>query len=201
TVAYTYEHVPTATTLTATPATVPSGGSVTLTATVAAAGIVPGGAVAFTVAGGQPRTVPLADGTASLTVTAGTAGTQVVTAAFVGDTTFASSTSTLDLVVTPAAVKPVLTAVLPPVACTAGGTTVLLVGRNLTGTTGVTFGSTAAASFRVVSDTAVSVRVPAHAAGKAEVRVTTPGGTTKAVPFVYVAPPRGFTCPKVAAVS
>lgn len=200
-VAYTYEHVPTATTLTATPATVPSGGSVTLTATVAAAGIVPGGAVAFTVAGGQPRTVPLVDGTASLTVTAGTAGTQVVAATFVGDTTFASSTSTLDLVVTPAAVKPVLTAALPPVACTAGGTTVLLVGRNLTGTTGVTFGSTAAATFRVVSDTAVSVRVPAHAAGKAEVRLTTPGGTTKAVPFVYVAPPRGATCPKVAPVS
>ncbi|AEE47633.1 carboxypeptidase regulatory-like domain-containing protein [Cellulomonas fimi] len=200
TVTYTYEKVPTTTTVTASTPSVPSGGTVNLTARVVGAAGGPTGDVVFTVAGGQPRTAPLVDGVASLDVTAPAAGTHAVTATFVGDATYASSTGTLDLVVTAPVAKPVLTAALPPVGCTAGGTTVLLLGRHLTGATAVTFGSTPA-TFTVVGDRALSVRVPAHAAGKVAVRVTTAGGTSDGTPFRYLAPARGSLCPKAAPVS
>ncbi|WP_273653256.1 carboxypeptidase regulatory-like domain-containing protein [Cellulomonas fimi] len=198
---FAYEQVGTVTALASSAPSVPSGAPVTFTATVSSPSGTPTGDVRFAVGSGPAQTVALVDGVATLTVAAPAAGTHTVTATYAGDATYLSSTTSVAQVVTAPAAKPVLTAALPPVACTAGGTTVLLVGRNLRGTTAVTFGSTPAAKVSVVSDTAVAVRVPAHAAGKAEVRVTTAGGTSKAVPFVYVAPPRGFTCPKVAPVS
>jgi hypothetical protein len=201
TTSFRYEQVATSLTLTSSAASVTAGSPVTFTATAASPAGAPAGSVTFTVGSQPAQQVPLVDGVARLTVPSLTAGTHTVGAVFTGDATFLPSSATLQQVVTAAAARPVLVGALPPVACTAGGTTVLLIGRHLTGTTSVTFGSTAAAKVRVVSDTTLSVRVPAHAAGKTDVRVVTAGGTSKAVPFVYVAPPRGFTCPKVAPVS
>lgn len=60
----------------------------------------------------------------------------------------------------------------------AGGTEVTVVGQNLEGTTGVTFGGTAAASFTVVSDDEVTAVTPAGvAAGAVDVVVTNATGS------------------------
>lgn len=59
-----------------------------------------------------------------------------------------------------------------------GGSTVLIYGTNLTGATAVSFGSTAASTFNVVSATEISAISPAETAGTASVVVTTPGGTS-----------------------
>ncbi len=59
-----------------------------------------------------------------------------------------------------------------------GGTSVILTGVGLTGATAVKFGDTAAASFVVDSDTQITAVGPAHAAGKVNVTVTTPAGTS-----------------------
>ena len=56
-----------------------------------------------------------------------------------------------------------------------GGTTVILTGTGLTGTTAVTFDGVPATGFVVVSDTEVTVDTPAHAAGLVDVELTTPG--------------------------
>ena len=59
-----------------------------------------------------------------------------------------------------------------------GGNTILVLGSGFTAATAVTFGSTAAASFTVVSDNAILVNAPAQAAGTVDVTVTTPAGTS-----------------------
>jgi Ca2+-binding RTX toxin-like protein len=59
-----------------------------------------------------------------------------------------------------------------------GGTSVVLTGVGFTGATSVRFGSTPAASFKVDSPTQITAVSPAHAAGKVNVTVTTPAGTT-----------------------
>ena len=72
---------------------------------------------------------------------------------------------------------PSLTAVSPPAGPTAGGTAVTITGSQLTGATGVRFGSTSATTFRVVSPTTVVATTAAHAVGAVNVTVSTPGGT------------------------
>ncbi|MBS1889420.1 MAG: IPT/TIG domain-containing protein [Actinobacteria bacterium] len=73
---------------------------------------------------------------------------------------------------------------------TAGGTSVLISGTDLEGTTAVKFGG-AAATFGQVSETAVLATSPASAtAGSVPVSVTTRAGTaTAAQSFTYQAPP------------
>ncbi|MHB1886969.1 MAG: IPT/TIG domain-containing protein, partial [Acidimicrobiales bacterium] len=95
-------------------------------------------------------------------------------------------------------------AVSPPAGSTAGGTTVTISGANLSGATAVDFGSAAASSFTVDSSTEIRTTSPSRPAGKVEVTVTTPSGTSSANPatttnssgvtrstdlFNYVAPP------------
>jgi hypothetical protein len=62
---------------------------------------------------------------------------------------------------------------------TAGGTSVTITGTNLSGVTAVTFGGSAAAITHTTA-TSITVTTPAHAAGKVDVTVTTPGGRTTA---------------------
>ncbi|WP_433558918.1 ice-binding family protein [Pseudonocardia xinjiangensis] len=62
-----------------------------------------------------------------------------------------------------------------------GGNLVVITGTAFSNTTGVTFGGTPAAVFRIASDTEIDVLVPAGALGSADVSVTTLGGTTTAV--------------------
>ena len=86
---------------------------------------------------------------------------------------------------------PTITTIVPSSGSTAGGGPPIQInGTNLNGTTSVTFGGTPGTSITVVSNTQVTVVVPAHAAGKVDVVVTTPGGSaTKVQGYEYKAPP------------
>jgi hypothetical protein len=63
-----------------------------------------------------------------------------------------------------------------------GATTVVLNGTGFTGTSAVRFGTTPAASFGVDSDNQITAVSPAHAAGKVNVTIVTPAGTSPANP-------------------
>ena len=88
-------------------------------------------------------------------------------------------------------VPTVVSAVSPTSGATKGGTTVTIVGKNLGGTTTVYFGTAPASSFRINSDTSITAVSPPEAAGKIDVWVTGPGGTSikkKEDRFTFVAP-------------
>ncbi|HEY2300790.1 MAG TPA: IPT/TIG domain-containing protein [Acidimicrobiales bacterium] len=69
----------------------------------------------------------------------------------------------------------------------AGGTGVTIRGSGLIGSTGVTFGGTAATGFVVNSDATVTCITPAHAAGAVPVVVLNPrGNVTAAEQFTFV---------------
>ncbi len=76
---------------------------------------------------------------------------------------------------------PTVSAISPAAGSTAGGTAVTITGTGLTGATAVAFGSTPAASFKVVSDTEITAVSPAGISGPVDVEVTTPSGTSAAV--------------------
>ncbi|WP_156516411.1 beta strand repeat-containing protein [Nocardia arizonensis] len=80
---------------------------------------------------------------------------------------------------------PILTGRSPSVGRAAGGNIVTLTGTNLTGTTAVSFGTTAATSFTVVSDTQVRATAPAGT-GVVAITVTTPGGGSNPLTYTYV---------------
>jgi hypothetical protein len=75
---------------------------------------------------------------------------------------------------------PVVTSISPSSGTPAGGTTVTVTGTGFTGTTTVFFGTIAASSFTVVSDTEITAVSPAQAASARYVFVTTPGGKSAA---------------------
>jgi hypothetical protein len=84
---------------------------------------------------------------------------------------------------------PAVTAVAPSSGTTAGGTTVVISGTNLTGATAVAFGGTSA-TFTVNGDGQITATAPAGSAGSVDITVTTPGGTSStssADQFTYVA--------------
>lgn len=73
----------------------------------------------------------------------------------------------------------------------AGGTTVTITGTDLTGASAVSFGSSAASNFTVVSSTTIEAVSPPGTAGPVDVTVTTPSGTSPIAPhdvFKYEAP-------------
>ncbi|MCX6856166.1 MAG: choice-of-anchor D domain-containing protein [Verrucomicrobia bacterium] len=83
-----------------------------------------------------------------------------------------------------------VTAITPNNGSTAGGTSVTITGTGFTGATGVMLGGTAATSFTVIDDTQITATSPAHAAGRASVLVSTPGGTNSAnTLYTYISPP------------
>jgi hypothetical protein len=73
---------------------------------------------------------------------------------------------------------PAVRRVSPPRGPIAGRTTVSISGSNLTAATAVTFGSTGAASFTVNSATSITAVSPPETAGRVDVTVTTPSGTS-----------------------
>ncbi len=88
--------------------------------------------------------------------------------------------------------SPTVTALSPLVGPTAGGTLVRVTGTNLTGASQVTFGGVPGTNVVVSSPTTLEVTNPAGSAGTADVRVTTPLGTSptsSADQFTYVLPP------------
>jgi hypothetical protein len=103
----------------------------------------------------------------------------------------ASATSSADNFTFVGAV-PSVTGVTPAAGPTGGGNSVAITGTGFTGATQVSFGGTAAAEFRVNSDTSITAGTPAHAAGSVDVTVTAPGGTSPAVTadhFTFAAAP------------
>ena len=71
---------------------------------------------------------------------------------------------------------PIVTAISPPTGPIAGGTSVTITGLNFTGATSVTIGGSPAV-IGTVAATTITATTPAHAAGQADVVVTTPIGT------------------------
>ncbi len=102
-----------------------------------------------------------------------------------------SSTSSADEFTYSAASGPAVTAVTPNTGSTNGGDTVTITGSGFTGATAVTFGSTLATAFSVVSDTAIVATAPAESAATVDITVTTPSGTSTIVTgdeYTYTAP-------------
>lgn len=80
---------------------------------------------------------------------------------------------------TPSAL-PVVSGVSPATGSASGGETITLTGTGFTGATSVNFGTVAATSFSVVSDTSVTAASPAQGAAQVNVTVITPNGTSLA---------------------
>lgn len=87
------------------------------------------------------------------------------------------NTNAITAAITVSAALPALTAISPSSGPASGGAGVTLTGTNLTGTTGVTFGGTAATSVNVVSATSVTAVTPAHAVADVDVIITTAAGS------------------------
>jgi len=75
---------------------------------------------------------------------------------------------------------PRVTGISPTIGPAAGGTTLTISGTGFTAATGVSFGSTAAASFTINSDTSITAVSPAASAGTVDVTVTSAGGPSAA---------------------
>ncbi|HEY6294241.1 MAG TPA: IPT/TIG domain-containing protein, partial [Streptosporangiaceae bacterium] len=124
-----------------------------------------------------------ADSSTSITATSPAgSGTVNVTVTTKGGT---SATSSADQFTykTPA---PTVSSVSPTSGPTGGGTSVTISGQNLSGATGVSFGSTAA-TINSDSSTAITVTSPAGS-GSVNITVTTPGGSVGAGQFTYTVP-------------
>jgi YVTN family beta-propeller protein len=80
--------------------------------------------------------------------------------------------------VAPATGSPTVTSVTPDCGPDAGGTSVVVVGTNLSGATAVDFGSTAASTYTVDSSTEISATSPSGSDGTVNVTVTTSSGTS-----------------------
>jgi hypothetical protein len=86
--------------------------------------------------------------------------------------------------------QPGVSGVSPASSPAGGGTPVTITGHDFTGATAVKFGSTAAQSFTVNSDSSITAVAPAGT-GAVDVTVTTPGGqspTSQADMFAYIPP-------------
>ncbi|MDQ4504391.1 IPT/TIG domain-containing protein [Sinomonas sp. ASV322] len=130
------------------------------------------------------------DGTITLFTPAHAAGAANVTVTTPGGTT---GPATYTFVA-----APVVASLTPNQGPTAGGTSVVVAGSNFGGATSVDFGGTtftpgAAAAgttqFTVNPDGTITLFSPAHAVGSVDVTVTTPGGTSPATAYAYVAAP------------
>ena len=86
-------------------------------------------------------------------------------------------------------VPPIITKLIPTAGPDTGGTTVDIIGTDLTGATGVDFGGTAGTGLTVDPFGGLAtVTSPAHTAGPAPVTITTPAGTSAAETFTFEAP-------------
>ena len=165
---YTYDPIPTLSSVTPSAGKLIGGTVVTLTGTGFRAG-----ATTVTFGAGNHGTTVHVTGTTTLTVTAPghAAGTVTVTVATPGGTS-GSQHYTYDAI-------PTLTKVTPSAGKLAGGTVVTLTGTGfVTGASSVKFGTTLAHSWTVTSPTKIVAVTEAHLVGTVTVTVTTPGGTS-----------------------
>jgi hypothetical protein len=145
------------------------------------------GATAVTIGGSPATGVTVVNSTTVTATTPPGSGVVDVTVTTPGGT---SATSSADhfTYVTPV---PIVTSIMANTGTTLGGTSVTITGKYFTGATSVTIGGTPVTGFTVQSDTTISTKTPAHAAGPVTVVVTTPGGTSTNTTnlFTYVATP------------
>ncbi|MFI6953471.1 beta strand repeat-containing protein, partial [Nocardia sp. NPDC050408] len=172
-VSYTYAAVPTLTTVVPNAGPVSGGTVVVITGT----GLTGATAVDF---GATPVTLFAVNSDTQITalVPAGAAGTVQVTVTTAGGTSNGVSFTYVAV--------PTLATIVPNVGPVAGGTTVVLIGTDLTGATAVDFGATPATSFTVDSAIQITAVAPAGAAGTVQVTTSTVGGTSNAVGYTYV---------------
>jgi uncharacterized protein YhjY with autotransporter beta-barrel domain len=112
-----------------------------------------------------------------------------------------SATSSADKFTYTQGSPPTLTSISPASGTVDGGTSVTILGTNLTGASGVKFGSTVA-SFVVDSPTQITATSPAEPAGTVDVTVTTSLGTTAAsAADKYTYGQTASTPPEVIAIS
>jgi hypothetical protein len=180
---FTYDAVPTVTSVSPNAGPIAGGATVTITGT----GLTGTTAVNF---GGTPATSFVVNSGTSISAvsSAGPVGTVVnITVSTPGGT---SATSSADQFTYVAA--PTVTSLSVTSGAAAGGATVTITGTGFTGATAVHFGGTAAAAFVVNSPTTISAVSPAVSAGTVDVTVTSPGGTSatsSADQFTYIAAP------------
>ncbi len=194
--------LPTVSSFVATPASLSDdGGTVTLSAQVTTAvSCVFSSTPALA---GLPATVPCSSGPVSKSVAVpSNASTKTATYKFTLSAVGSKTAKATPVTVTagPAPVAPVLTSISPSSGTQAGGTTVTVTGKNLTGATAVTFGAVPGTHVTPVSATEVTVVSPAGT-GPVNVSVTTPGGTstpTSKDTFTYLP---GSPTPTVTGVS
>ena len=79
-----------------------------------------------------------------------------------------------------------VTDIIPDKALASGGTTVQIIGEGFQEGVSVAFGGSEAADVEVVSDTEISVTVPAGVRGVVEVVATNPDGRSSAIQFSYL---------------
>ncbi|MET9024106.1 IPT/TIG domain-containing protein [Nocardia sp. NPDC004168] len=173
-VAYTYVAVPTLTAVVPNSGVAAGGTTVVITGT----GLSTATAVTF---GGTPATSFTVNSNTQITAVA-PAGTGIVS---VTVTTAGGTSNGLPYTYIPV---PTLTTVVPNIGPAAGGTTVVITGTGLTGTTGVDFGGAPATSFTVDSNTQITAVAPAGT-GTVQVTATTSGGTSNGLPYTYIAVP------------
>ncbi|MBJ7472961.1 MAG: IPT/TIG domain-containing protein, partial [Solirubrobacteraceae bacterium] len=153
-------------------------------------GTSPSNNVTFTWSGGMTESCERAGNDASLGTAHQVTGTGATAARTV---TISSSEPYWAYTAVVNAALPQITSISPNQGPTAGGQSVTITGRYLTGATGVTFGGTAGTAVTVVNDTTITVTTPARAIGTYDVRVTTTPGTSldagAADNYTYLAPP------------
>jgi formylglycine-generating enzyme required for sulfatase activity len=178
--AYTYFPPPTISGITPNSGSTLGGTAVTITGTnfTGATSVKVGTKVATGVTVVSPTTI-------TAVTPANTAGAKSVSVTTPGGTV--SLASAFTYIFYPA---PTITSVTPNAGPVAGGTTITLVGTNLSTTTGVKVGSVPATSVTVVNTSTVTAVTPAGLAGPKDVSITTLGGTaTRAGGYTYYAIP------------
>ncbi|MBU6280147.1 MAG: IPT/TIG domain-containing protein, partial [Actinomycetales bacterium] len=166
---------------TITPASGPTTGGTSVT--ISGSGMSGATGVTF---GGVPGTVAAtSDTSVTVTAPAGSAGTVTVALTTPGGTSSLTNAYTYRA-------APTITSVSPATGAESGGQQVTITGTGFTGATAVNFGSTAALSYTVDSDTKITAEAPPKGsmASTVNVSVVTIGGTgTKSSAFTFVAGP------------
>ncbi|KAJ5613422.1 hypothetical protein N7510_006616 [Penicillium lagena] len=143
--------------------------------------------------GGTPATINSSSATSvSVTNPANSAGAARVLVTTSGGTTTQPVNFTYSAIT-----APVIASISPASGPASGGNTVTISGTNLLYTTGVTFGSTPASSFAVLSATQVAAVTPAGTAGATTVSVTNAAGTSGTLAYTY----NGIAAPIITSVS
>ena len=143
-------------------------------------------AVDFGGTAGTGLTVDPSGSLATVTTPAHTAGPAPVTITTPAGTS-AAETFTFEAPLPPG--PPTITKLIPTSGPDTGGTTVDIIGGDLTGATAVDFGSTPGTGLTVdPSGSLATVTSPAHTAGPAPVTITTPAGVSNAETFTFEAP-------------